>query len=65
MNMLPKYASDELEEAREIAEQMKRIFKDEQLRNNLIEAGKIRSKLFTWDKTAALLWEVIEQTVCK
>jgi glycosyltransferase involved in cell wall biosynthesis len=47
----------------EIAEQMKRIFKDEQLRNKLIEAGKLRSKLFSWDKTAALLWQVIEQTV--
>ncbi|MCW3110178.1 MAG: glycosyltransferase family 1 protein [Segetibacter sp.] len=49
----------------EIAEQMKKIFKDEQLRNKLIEAAKGRAKLFSWNKTAALLWQVIEQVVSK
>ncbi len=49
----------------EIAEQMKKIFKDEQLRNKLIEEGKQRTHLFTWDKTAALLWQLAEQAVSK
>lgn len=49
----------------EIAEQMKLIFKDEQLRNKLIEAGKTRVKEFTWDKTITSLWEVIQKTVSR
>lgn len=49
----------------EIAEQMKLIFKDEQLRNKLIEASKQRSELFSWNKTAALLWQVIEEALSR
>lgn len=49
----------------DIARQMKNIFKDEQLRNKLIEAGKARSELFSWDKTTSLLWKVIEEAVSK
>ena len=45
-----------------MADQMKKIFKDEQLRNNLIEAGNAANK-FSWDKTAALLWENINKIV--
>lgn len=49
----------------EIAQQMKLIFKDEQLRNQLIEKGKRQAKQFSQDKTAALLWTAIEQAVSK
>ncbi|GEO10526.1 glycosyltransferase family 4 protein [Segetibacter aerophilus] len=49
----------------EIAEQMKKVFKDERLRNELIEAAKMRSEYFSWDKTAALLGQVVEQVVSK
>jgi glycosyltransferase involved in cell wall biosynthesis len=49
----------------EIADQMKKIFKDERLRNELIEAARLRSGNFSWDKTAALLWQAVEQVVSK
>ena len=47
----------------EIAEQMKRIFKDEDLRNKLIVAGTERAKLFDLQKTTALTWQAIEKVV--
>jgi len=47
----------------DIAEQMKKIFKDEQLGSKLIEAGIQRAALYSWDKTTALFWKVIEQVV--
>ncbi|MCW3079158.1 MAG: glycosyltransferase family 4 protein [Segetibacter sp.] len=53
------------DQAEEIAEQMKRIFKDELLRNELVKAAKDRAVLFSWDRTAALLWQSIEQVVSK
>ncbi len=55
------YANPESPE--ELAEQMKRIFKDEQLRNKLIIAGKERVKLYSWDKTIALTSQLIQQVV--
>jgi glycosyltransferase involved in cell wall biosynthesis len=45
----------------EIAEQMKKIYKDENLRNRMIAEGRLKSELYTWDNTAALLWQVIQQ----
>jgi glycosyltransferase involved in cell wall biosynthesis len=47
----------------DIAEKMMRIYKDEMLRNQLIEKGKSVTKNFSWDKTAALLWDCIQKTV--
>ncbi|MGI8637226.1 MAG: glycosyltransferase family 4 protein [Segetibacter sp.] len=44
----------------EIAEQMKKIYKDEQLRNKLVEEGRSKSKLYNWDNTSTLLWQVIQ-----
>jgi glycosyltransferase involved in cell wall biosynthesis len=38
---------------------MKRILKDQSLREELIENGKLRSKLFSWDKTAKIVWNTI------
>lgn len=49
----------------ELAEEMKRIFKDEQLRDKLITAGKERVKDYSWDKTIALTWQLIQQAVSK
>lgn len=49
----------------EIAAQMKKIFKDEQLRSNLINIGKIQVQKFTWEITVQLMWKSIEQAVSK
>ncbi|MDE3144817.1 MAG: glycosyltransferase family 1 protein, partial [Bacteroidota bacterium] len=45
-----------------IAKQMLQLYKDESLRNKLIEEGKFQAAKFSWDKTAELMWEVIEKT---
>lgn len=47
----------------EITEAMARIYKDESLRNELIEKGRERVKQFNWDNTAEGLWQSIERTV--
>lgn len=47
----------------ELAEQMKRIFKDEQLRNKLIMAGRERIKAYSWDHTMDLTSQLIQQAV--
>ena len=44
----------------ELAKQMMLIYKDENLRSNLIEKGLIRSKQFSWDASAEQLWKKIE-----
>ena len=49
----------------ETAEQMKRIFKDEELRNKLVASGKELAKLYTFDKTLALIWQKIEEAAAK
>jgi glycosyltransferase involved in cell wall biosynthesis len=46
-----------------IAAQMMRLYKDEQLRRQLIEKGRTISKNYSWDNTAALLWESILKAV--
>jgi glycosyltransferase involved in cell wall biosynthesis len=43
----------------EIAHAMIQICHDDQLRNQLIENGRKRRKLFSWDITAERLWECI------
>jgi glycosyltransferase involved in cell wall biosynthesis len=47
----------------DIAEQMKLIFKDENLRSRLIEKGKLQAQEYSWDKTAPLMWKAIQQAV--
>ncbi len=47
----------------DIAEAMRALRQDDELRNRLIENGKARQNLFTWDRTAALLWATIEKTL--
>jgi len=45
-----------------IAEKMMRLYKDEQLRKELIQKGRKLAATYTWDKTAKLLWQTIEKT---
>jgi len=37
------------------------VYKDEKLRQQLIENGKEQVKKYTWDKTANSLWKSIEK----
>ena len=46
-----------------IAEAMCALQQDTDLRNRLIENGKARQSLFTWDRTANLLWTAIEKAM--
>ncbi len=46
-----------------IAENMIRLSADEQLRNTLIAAGLKRQADFSWDKTAAQLWNTVLKTI--
>jgi hypothetical protein len=39
------------------------LYKDENLRSGLIEKGKKINELYSWDKSADLLWECIMKTV--
>jgi len=43
----------------EIAEQMIRLYKDETLRASLASRGLQQAASFSWDRTAALMWESI------
>jgi glycosyltransferase involved in cell wall biosynthesis len=47
----------------DIADKMMRLYKDEQLRNELIEKGVAVAADYNWDKTASLLWDCILKTV--
>ena len=46
-----------------IADALKKIDKNEELRNDLIEKGRQRRKDFTWQKSADNLWRAIEKTI--
>lgn len=46
-----------------IVNAMKRLFEDEELRNELIVKGFERVKNFSWDTAAEKVWEVIEREV--
>ncbi len=46
-----------------MAELMHRIVMEKDLRNKLINEGRIQRQQFSWDKTADALWEVIVKTV--
>jgi glycosyltransferase involved in cell wall biosynthesis len=48
----------------EITDAMEKIAEDEQLRARLIELGKKRSQVFSWDISAQHFWNVI-QDFCK
>ena len=44
-----------------VSEQLMRIYKDENLRRDLISKGRIAASHFSWDHTADLLWKTIVQ----
>lgn len=46
-----------------ISEGMARIAKDEKLRKELVEKGRTRRELFSWDRSAGLLWESMEKAL--
>ena len=43
----------------DIANKMMLLYKDENLRKELIEKGRLISKKYSWDRTAELLWQTI------
>ena len=47
----------------EIAQAMEQLYQDPLLRTTLIEKGKARKGLYTWDRTAELLWQTIEKAL--
>ena len=46
-----------------LAELLMRLYKDENLRDELIKKGEIIAYQYNWDKTADLLWHSIQKTV--
>jgi glycosyltransferase involved in cell wall biosynthesis len=48
-------------DVKDMGEKLMLIYKDENLRSGLIEKGKEISKKYSWEKTADLLWEAIEE----
>ena len=47
----------------QLAEAMCNLQQNKSLRNKLIEKGIARKELFTWDRTAELLWKTIEKAL--
>ena len=47
----------------DIADKMMRIYKDEKLRQELINKGQPIISKYTWDKTAELLWQTILRAI--
>jgi glycosyltransferase involved in cell wall biosynthesis len=48
-----------------VAEYMTKISEDDQLRNNLINKGRIQKEKFSWDISASNLWKSIEKAANK
>lgn len=44
-----------------IKDAMIRMYKDNNLRNQLVAKGRIQRERFSWDKSAALLWDSVEK----
>ena len=53
----------DVENYNDIAEKMMRLYKDESLRNELIQKGKNIARQYSWDKTADLLWGTIQKAL--
>ncbi len=47
----------------DIKNAMLKITQDKELRNSITEKGKIRKKMFSWDKTADKLWKIVEENI--
>lgn len=61
---LPEIGGDaalytDVSQPEEIAKQMMLLYKDENLRSKQIEKGYAQAAKFSWEKTAALMWEQI------
>lgn len=52
-------------DAADIADQMKRIFTNENMRSQLVEKGKVVAAKYTWQRTSELMWQAIQQAVSK
>ncbi|MGZ8516352.1 MAG: glycosyltransferase family 4 protein [Chitinophagaceae bacterium] len=48
---------------KDIADKMMFLYKDEALRNNLIEKGKILTAQYNWEKTGELFWQSILKAI--
>jgi glycosyltransferase involved in cell wall biosynthesis len=48
-----------------IAEAMIKLYKDNAVRQDLIEKAQLRKNVFTWDRTADLTWNAIEKTLAQ
>ncbi len=64
---MPEVAGDaallvEPSDATAMAEAMKKVASDQELRKGLIEKGQKRKEAFNWDKTASLLWDSMMTT---
>jgi glycosyltransferase involved in cell wall biosynthesis len=53
------------QDLQELGEQMMRVYKDEDLRTRLIEQGKARAALYTWEKCTTRMWQCITAAVNK
>ncbi len=49
----------------EIAAAMTQLSENEELRERLVKRGGVRTEVFTWEKTAELLWESVESILPK
>lgn len=47
----------------DIAEKMMLLYKDEKLRSQLIEKGRVAVKQYSWEKSAERLWQSIEKAI--
>ena len=68
VSAMPEIAGDaalivDPQQPKEIAEAMVALKQDQHLRNRLINNGTARQNLFTWDRTAELLWSTIEKVL--
>ncbi len=50
-------------DAASLAEQMKIIYKNENLRSQLVEKCLEKAKLYDWDTTSSKIWQVIERLI--
>ncbi|HSY76008.1 MAG TPA: glycosyltransferase family 1 protein, partial [Bacteroidia bacterium] len=48
-----------------IADAMIKLYKDNAVRQDLIEKARLRKNVFTWDRTADLTWNAIEKTLAQ
>ncbi len=46
---------------KDIADKMMMIYKDENVRRQLIEKGREQVKIYSWDNSADLLWKSVEK----